>query len=257
MSRIWRIGLGALLLLVAGVAPAGAQTDSITVSPADGLLDGQTVNITASTAPSTYGTLGLCPTASAPELGAPVTDLLSTRNSCVGLVCLHDGDTDASLLGLVSSECPLSVQPGPIGSVSASVELPRITNDGTDCAVADCVIVFNTWNSGSAQGAVSTPVSFDDTVPAPTTVPPEPSTTTTTTLDLSAPVATSTLPPSTSPPTTVPSTTSPAVPTQVLGAQETNDGELALTGIDVGLLAALGCALVVAGGGSVARSRRN
>ena len=72
---------------------------------------------------------------------------------------------------------------------------------------------------------------------------------TTTTVQLSAPSASSTVP-VTLPPTTV--------ATEVLGAQETNSGELAVTGFDAATLAAVGLALLVAGGGlavGAARSR--
>lgn len=259
MKRSARPAIAALLLALAATSPAAAQGESITATPADGLVDGDVVEISATTTGSDYGTLALCPAAAAPVVGDPVTDLIRTRDICVGLVCLHDGDTEPALIDAVAADCPLAVQPSPISSVSTTAVLPRVTNDGTDCAATDCVIVFNTWNSGSAQGAVSVGVTFQETDPVPTT-----STTTsvapadtTTTIELSAPTVTSTAAPvpTTSAAAPVPTTTTVAA--QVLGAQETNDaGELALTGLDAGPLVALGLALMAAGGGVVTRSRR-
>jgi len=121
--------------------------------------------------------------------------------------------------------------------VSITVPLPRVTNDGTDCALAACVIVFNTWTTFSAEGAVPAAVSFDDSVPPPTTIAPAPPVeTTTTTIVLSSPSTVA--PPTTTPPTTV--------PTQVLGTSETND-QLALTGVDATFFAALGVSLIGTG----------
>lgn len=250
--------LGALLFALAGVSPATAQADSIAVTPAEDLLDGQSVEITATTVGSNYATLGLCPESIAPQVGDPTTDLLSTRNHCVGLLCLHDGSTDPTLAEQIAFDCPLVVQPRPISTVTASVDLPRVTTDGTDCAVDPCVIVFNTWTSSTAQGAVSAAVTFDDTVPPATTEAPV----TTTTIELSAPTITSTVPPVTTVASTAPtvpqtSVAPTTVPTQVLGTQELNDdGELALTGFDVGALAGFGLALVAAGSVAATRGRR-
>lgn len=98
---------------------------------------------------------------------------------------------------------------------------------------------------GVMLGAIiaMSPAAAQDDGPDSTTT-----TTTTTTIQLSAPTATSTVPPE------APTTTVAAV---VLGAQESNDGELAMTGLDAGVLAAFGLALLAAGGGAVARARRD
>lgn len=253
MTRLRLVVIGTVLLIGVTVSPAVAQDNGISITPADGLLDGQTVEISATTTGSDYATLALCPAASAPGVGTATTDLLTIRNICVGLVCLHDGDTAPDLAEQISGDCPLAVRASPISTVSISLAVPRVTNDGTDCAVTECVIVFNTWTVGAAQGAVSAPVQFDDSEPSPTTIPtdttpPESETTTalpTTTVELSSPTVTSTAAPA---PTTV--------ATEVLGAQESNDGELAVTGPDIGALAALGFVLLTVGGGAVRRSRR-
>jgi hypothetical protein len=237
--------MGAAMLIVASAAPASAQADDVTVTPAVDLLDGQTVDVSATTTGSDYATLALCPADAAPTVGADATDLVSLRNVCTGLVCFHDGDMDLASR-ILATGCPLAVQPRPIAVVSTSVALPRWTGDGTDCALADCVVVFNTWSIDSAQGAASTPVRFDDTVPASTTttsVAPA-----TTTIELSAPSATSTVPAS------APTTT---LATEVLGTQEVNDRELAVTGFGAGALVASALALVAAGGVAIVGSRQD
>ena len=255
MSRLGAALVGIGLLIVAGTGPVGAQADSISVTPSEGLVDGQTVEVSASTTGSNYATLALCPVEAAPSVGTNTTTLLTTRDICVGLVCLHDGFTDPGVLESISADCPIGVQESPIASITTAIALPRVTNDGTDCAVDECVVVFNTWTSSSAQGAVSAVVQFDDTDPATTaassttTASPE---TTTTTIELSAPSITSTVAP-----TVAPTITTSTVAAQVLGAQETRADELAVTGFDAGMLAALGIALVVTGGGALARSRRD
>ena len=240
--------------------PAGAQDDSISVTPADGLLDGDMVTISATTTGSTYATLGLCPADAAPTVGTSVIDLVGTVDICVGLACLGPDDDEGvpGLAEFVAPYCPVSVAPAPISSIDVTVPLPRITDDGTDCAVDACVVVFNTWTGADAQGAVQAVVTFDESVPPPTTVAPVPpvetTTTTTTTIALSAPTSAAPPPTTVAPPTTAapPAT----VPTQVLGTTETNDGELAHTGLDAGLLAAGGVALIAAGALVGRRSRR-
>ncbi|MEZ5245600.1 MAG: hypothetical protein R2707_10915 [Acidimicrobiales bacterium] len=242
MRRPAALVMGAAMLVVASVAPVSAQTDDITVTPAVDLLDGQTVDVSATTTGSDYATLALCPADAAPTVGADATDLVSLRNVCTGLVCFHDGDMDLASR-ILATGCPLAVQPRPIAVVSTSVALPRWTGDGTDCAIADCVVVFNTWSFDSAQGAVSAPVRFDETVTGSTTTTSV-SPATTTTIELSAPSASSTVPPTT-------------VATQVLGTQETNDGQLAVTGFGAGVLVALAIGFVMVGGVAVAGSRRH
>lgn len=73
-------------------------------------------------------------------------------------------------------------------------------------------------------------VAFAAAFAAPVAAQDDPETTTTT-LDLSSPTATS------------------SVPTEVLGAQEGSDDELALTGLGAGPLAALALVLLIAGSG--------
>lgn len=265
MRRLLALVPGAVLLIVVAVGPAAAQDDGISVTPAEGLLDGQVVEISASTAAADFGLVALCPSDSAPVVGDGPLTLIPKRDICVGLLCMHD-EIDTPIAELFAGDCPRLVQPRPISAVSASVALPRFTNDGTDCAVEECVIMFSTWTISSARAVVSTLVVFDETVAAPAAVPSETTTTTvastttlpsetTTTVGLSAPTATSTIPPSSPPSVSTPATT---VPTQVLGTQETNgDGELAVTGFDAGALAALGLSLLVVGRGAVVRSRRS
>lgn len=91
------------------------------------------------------------------------------------------------------------------------------------------------------------PVAAQDEAP---TEPAE----TTTTIELSAPTITSTLAPTTT--STLPTEPVPTTAAaEVLGAQETNDGQLAATGLDAGVLSALGVALVVGGGVALRRAK--
>lgn len=245
-----------ILALSILAVPAAAQDDSISITPAEDLLDGDMVQIDASTTESTFGTLSLCPAASAPIVGQDVFDLLRLRNVCTGLACFGpEEEVITGLTDLVSESCPVSLSSTLISSISVTVPLPRFTLDGTDCALDPCVVAFNTWDTGSAQGAVGAAVTFDDSAPT-TTVAPVPTiegptaetTTTTTTISLSAPTTVA-------PPPTAAPTTPPTVPTEVLGAVETNDGQLALTGAEPTAIAALGAALVAMGTLVTRRSR--
>ncbi|MEM7139653.1 MAG: hypothetical protein AAF548_01395 [Actinomycetota bacterium] len=114
----------------------------------------------------------------------------------------------------------------------------------------------------AAEGSVTTPVTFNDTEPSGTEtttttvdVLPVESTSTTTTVELSAPTTVSQTPPTIAVSTTV-SSNPPTVPTEVLGTTETNDGQLAVTGVDGALTAGAGLALIVLGLGATAASRR-
>ena len=49
VRRALPLALGAVLLAIAAISPVAAQDDTISVTPADGLLDGQTVEVSATT----------------------------------------------------------------------------------------------------------------------------------------------------------------------------------------------------------------
>lgn len=91
-------------------------------------------------------------------------------------------------------------------------------------------------------------VAFAAAFAAPVAAQDDPETTTTT-IDLSFPTASSTVPVSTTTLDLSSPTATSSVPTEVLGAQEGSDDELALTGLGAGPLAALALVLLIAGSG--------